>query len=138
MNPKVKEDLMSYTLAAKAIIYDAKRMESFLPMIETRNGAIQAVQSVMAVIDMKKPIPPSVAPFLGVNIYVLMVQMAQDITGRKADKAIMQKVIFDILGNVLKSHGKPTKQPAAPMAQPEAQPQPPAAQPAPQPGLIGA
>ncbi len=133
MNPKVKEDLMSYTLAAKAIIYDAKRMESFLPMIETRNGAIQAVQSVMAVIDMKKPIPPSVAPFLGVNIYVLMVQMAQDITGRKADKAIMQKVIFDILGNVLKSHGKPAKQP---MAQPT--PQPPAAQPAPQPGLIGA
>lgn len=133
MNPKVKEDLMSYTLAAKAIIYDAKRMESFLPMIETRNGAIQAVQSVMAAIDMKKPIPPSVAPFLGVNIYVLMVQMAQDITGRKADKAIMQKVIFDILGNVLKSHGKPAKQP---MAQPT--PQPPAAQPAPQPGLIGA
>ncbi len=133
MNPKVKEDLMSYTLAAKAIIYDAKRMESLLPMIETRNGAIQAVQSVMAVIDMKKPIPPSVAPFLGVNIYVLMVQMAQDITGRKADKAIMQKVIFDILGNVLKSHGKPAKQP---MAQPT--PQPPAAQPAPQPGLIGA
>ncbi len=82
---------------------------------------------------MKKPIPPSVAPFLGVNIYVLMVQMAQDITGRKADKAIMQKVIFDILGNVLKSHGKPAKQP---MAQPT--PQPPAAQPAPQPGLIGA
>ena len=133
MNPKVKEDLMSYTLAAKAIIYDAKRMESFLPMIENSNGAIQAVQSVMAVIDMKKPIPPSVAPFLGVNIYVLMVQMAQDITGRKADKAIMQKVIFDILGNVLKSHGKPAKQP---MAQPT--PQPPAAQPAPQPGLIGA
>ena len=136
MNPKVKEDLMSFTLAAKAVVYDAKRMESFLPMIETRNGAIQAVQSVMAAIDMKKPIPPSVAPFLGVNIYVLMVQMAQDITGRKADKAIMQKVIFDILGNVLKSHGKP-KQPSQP-AQPAAQPmaQQPAAQP--QPGLIGA
>ncbi len=61
MDPQRKGALMQYTTAAKSIIFDANRMREFLPMMDTKSGAIQAVQTVVSVIEQKKPVPPDIA-----------------------------------------------------------------------------
>lgn len=119
MNPQDKSQLSAYTLMAKKIIFDAGRMREFLKMLGTKEGALTAVQTVLGVIDSKKPVPPQLAPLLGVNAYLLMVDLAQDVTGQKADTKIMQDVVVSILGNIIKSH-KPS-QPQTPAAPPNVQ-----------------
>lgn len=131
MTPEIKDRLMRYTLVAKQIIYDKPRMEGFLKMLGTKDGAITAVQTVMGVIENQKPIPAEVAPLLGVNIYMLLVDAAQAITGRSPNPDILKEVIFKIMKSV-----KPTAQ-ETPGAQPSPQPPgQPAMQPPAQPGLI--
>lgn len=115
MQPQTKDLISKYTLIAKKIIYDANRMKSFLKMMGSQDGAVQAVQTVLGAIEKFKPIPPQVYPFLGVNVYMLMVDIAQEVTGHKPDPAIIQQVIIKIL--------KFTKQASANPAQP-AKPQP--------------
>lgn len=121
LNPQQKGHLMAFTLAAKAIIFDTGRMAKFLPMMSTARGAISAVQSVLGAIETKRKVPPDVAPLLAVNIYMLMVDVAQEGTGMKPDTKIVQSVIAQILQTVGKSHGEMTQ--AAPPTQPQA-PQP--------------
>lgn len=125
MDPQRKGALMQYTTAAKSIIFDANRMREFLPMMDTKSGAIQAVQTVVSVIEQKKPVPPDIAPLLGVNIYMLMVDMAREITGMEPDPGIVKGVVGEILATMAQSHGQPGQQPPGSpeqMAQP-AQPQ---------------
>ena len=115
MDEQIKDRLMRFTLAAKAVIYDSARMQKFLQMIETNKVAITAVQSVMGLIEQKKQIPADLAPLLAVNIYMLMVDMAQAVTGRKPSQAIVLNVIKTIMQSI-----KPVAQPAAPAAEPSA------------------
>ena len=118
-NPEL---LQKFTLLAKDIIYNKKRMEKFMSMLGTKQGAVLAVHAVMGAIQEKKPIPLAIAKHLGVISYVLMVDMAQEITHQKADPDIMKSVISDILGQVDQTH--PTASaPAAPMPTPRAAPQ---------------
>lgn len=119
MDPQRKGALMAFTNAAKAVLYDAGRMRQFLPMMDTKSGAIQAVQAVVSVIEQKKPVPPDIAPLLAVNIYMLMVDMAREITDQEPDPAIVKTVVGELLATMQQGQ------------QPAAQPQPPA-----QPGLI--
>jgi hypothetical protein len=122
MQPQTKDQISKYTLIAKKIIYDANRMKSFLKMMDSQEGALQAVQTVMGAIEKHKPIPPQVYPYLGVNVYMLMVDIAQEVTGNKPDPAIIQQVI----GNILKFAQQASK-PAQP-AQPQPAPAPAAPQ----------
>lgn len=128
MNPQDKTQLTQFTNAAKAIIFDAQRMQKFMQMLGSKQGALIAVQTVMGAIEKNRPIPPMIAPLLGVNIYMIMVDFAQDATGIKADGKIMREVIASILSTAIKSHGKsqPPKAPAPqqPVQQPAPQPQP--------------
>lgn len=107
MDPQKKSALMQYTTAVKAIIYDAGRMKEMLPMLDTRGGAIKAVQAVVSVVEQKKPIPPSVAPLLAVNTYMLLVDMAREITGQDPDPAIVKGVTDELLATMQQSHGQP-------------------------------
>ena len=116
MDPQKKSDLMQFTTAVKAVIYDAGRMKEMLPLLDTRGGAIKAVQAVISVVEQKKPIPPGVAPLLAVNTYMLLVDMAREITGQEPDPAIVKGVTDELLATMQQSHG----QPQAPQ-----QPQPP-------------
>lgn len=122
--PEQKNSLMQFTLIAKAIIFNAERMKVFLKMMNTKQGAIHAVHTVMGGIEQKKPIPKDIVMLLAINIYVLMVDMAQDATGMKADKGIVQGVIAAIMKSTLDSHGNASKKvpmppaPAAPMQPP--------------------
>ena len=130
LKPEQKDRLTKFTAAAKAIIYNADRFRQLLKLMDTKGGAIQAVKSVMGGIEQKQPIPPDLSIFLAVNIYMLMVDMAQEATGMKADKTIVQGVVAALMQSTLDAQGSAQAPgPAAPT--PPAQPPgPPAAQPA--------
>lgn len=106
MDPKKKSVLMQFTTAVKAVIYDAKRMADMLPMLDTKAGAIQAVQAVLSAIERKKPIPPGIVPLLAVNTYMLMVDMAREITGQEPDPAIVNGVTQELLATMEQSYGQ--------------------------------
>lgn len=117
LKPEFGEALKRFTAAAKGIIYDAKRFEPLLKMMDTRDGAIQAVKAVMGTIETKKPIPPQIAVQLAFNIYVLLVDMAEQSTGMKADKRIVMDVSKAIMESTIGSlRGQEPAQ--APVAQP--------------------
>jgi len=111
MDPQRKQTLASFTAAAKAVIYNTKRMQGLLPMMSTPDGAIQAVQTIVGAIEQKKPVPPDIAPLLGVNIYMLMVDMAHKVTGENPDPGIVKTVMGRILATMNQSH---RTKPAAP------------------------
>lgn len=117
LKPDQKTALAQFTTAAKAIIFNAERFKPMLKLMDTKSGAIQAVQAVMSGIEQKKPIPPDIAMLLAINIYVLLVDMAQDATGMKADKGIVQGVIAALMKTTLDSHGKARPQQARPAPQ---------------------
>lgn len=89
--------LTKYTTVAKKIIYNPERMRSFMKMLDSKEGALQAVQTVVAAIDKLKPVPPQLMPLLGVNCYLLMVDVAQEVTSFEPDPAILQEVAGQIL-----------------------------------------
>jgi len=113
MQQQNKDILSKLTTIAKIIIFDAKRMGQFLKMMDTKSGAVAAVSAVTGAIEQKKNIPAEVAPLLAVNIYMLMVDMAQDVTKRKANQGSMMAVIGMLLKGAGYSQGQqqPPQQP---------------------------
>lgn len=123
----MKQDLSMFMDAAKMVVYDQKYAPQFVDLIETQQGAIDAVGSVMSVIDQRKPVPPEVSTSLAVSIYLMMVDVAMAATGEKPDKATMKQTINALLSKLTgKPQGVPEQMPEQPMA--SAQPQ----------GMIGA
>ena len=110
--------LPKFTLLAKDVIYDAERMRKFLQMMSTPDGAIIAVRTVMGAIEQAKPIPPEIAKSLAVNVYLLLVDMAQEVTDKEASPEIMKSVIGKLLQGVAQSHSGQPQQPAQPQQQP--------------------
>lgn len=51
LNPERKSLLDKYTKAVKAIVYDANRMRQLAPMLDTRDGSIKAVMSILGAIE---------------------------------------------------------------------------------------
>jgi hypothetical protein len=100
MNPEDKMQLQKYTMVAKKIIYDPARMKAFMKMLGSKEGAVTAVHTVVAAIDKLKPVPPQLMPLLGVNAYMLMVDVAQEVTNMKPDPGIMQAVVGTIMSEV--------------------------------------
>lgn len=120
LKPEQKTALAQFTVAAKAIIFNADRFKPLLKLMDTKSGAIQAVKAVMSGIEQKKPIPRDIAMLLAINIYVLMVDMAQDATGMKADKKIVQGVIGALMDSALNT--KASKPRPAPQQAPQQAP----------------
>lgn len=121
MNPEKKSQLAKYTTAVKHIIYDADRMRQLGDMMDTRDGAIKAVMTVLGVIEQKKQIPPEIKTLLAINTYVLMVDMLQEIHQQKPQKQAVVATIAAIIKAVMQGAQPQQQMP---------QPQPPA-------GLIG-
>lgn len=109
--------LTKFTALAKNIIYNADRMKKFMGMMGTPEGAVIAVHTVLGTIEQAKPVPPEIAKNLGVNAYLIMVDMAQNVTGKQASPDVMKKVIGTILTEVNQTHGQSAPAPQAP-AQP--------------------
>lgn len=89
--------LTSYTRVAQKIIYSPDRMKVFMKMMKTPEGAVQAVETVLGSIDQRKPIPPAIAPLLGVNCYMIMLDVLQSATKAQMDPNMIQQVIGMIL-----------------------------------------
>lgn len=100
LDPQSKDLLAKLTIVAKKIIYNPERMKQFMQMMGTPDGAITAVQSVISVIDQKTDIPPQILPLLGINVYMVMVDVAQAATKLQPDAGIMKAVISKILQQV--------------------------------------
>ena len=118
-----KNDLLEeFTALAKSVIYPKDNMEKFMSMLGTPEGAVIAVHTVLGAIEQAKHIPPQIAKRLGVNAYLIMVGMAQELTGKKADPGITKKVTGTILSEVHKTHGPQAasgaRQPAPPTKRP--------------------
>jgi hypothetical protein len=96
MNPQDKVALTKFTLVAKKIIYDPQRMKMLLQMMGSKLGALHAVHAIIAIIEKNKPIPPAIIQQLGVNAYLIMVDVAQSVTGHKADPKIVHEVMAAI------------------------------------------
>ena len=110
LNPQDKDALTRYTMVAKKIIYDAERMKQFMQMLGSKAGALQAVHAVMSIIEKNRPIPPNMAPLLGVNIYMLMVDVAQQATQHQPDPAIIQEVIGQIVSTIGQGQSEPQEE----------------------------
>ncbi len=115
-----QDQLMRFTMAAKYIIYNADRMRGFMRMLGTKEGALQAVHTVLAIINQHRPIPPNVVPLLGINCYMLMVDVAQRSTKHKADQQILRAVIQSILTSTQAIQGAQAS--SAPATQPPSAP----------------
>lgn len=103
--------LQKYTLVAKKIIYDPKRMAAFMKMLGTKEGALTAAQTVVSAVDKLKPVPPQLTGLLGVNAYMLMVDIAQEVTQHQPDPAIIKEVIGAIMQNLGAQQPAPQGQP---------------------------
>lgn len=119
LDPESKDSLSKYTMLAKKVIYKPERMKIFMQMLGSPEGAISAVQSVLAVLNKGRPIPPNVAPLLAVNCYLVMVDIAQASTKHPPDAGIMKAVIAQIMDNVkqVAAPEQPTAQPPQPSQQ---------------------
>ena len=51
LNPADQSLLSKFTTVAKKIIYNPERMKQFLKMLGSKEGAVTAVQTVVAAID---------------------------------------------------------------------------------------
>ncbi len=114
MSPQDQQALVGFTRAAKKIIFDADRFKVLLQMMGTKVGAVHAVQAVLAGIDHHKPIPGNIVHQLAANVYLIMVELAQDSTGHKADKGIVHDVLAALKATTDLSHPAQPMQPAQP------------------------
>lgn len=89
-----------YTKIAQKAIYNPQRMTSLMGMLDSPEGAVQAVLSVVAGIDKLKPIPPEIMPQVAINAYMIMVDVAQEATGLKPDPKLMVEVTRKIVDAV--------------------------------------
>lgn len=121
IDPQKKDLLTKFTLAAKSYIYDPDRFKMLLKMLGTEQGAVMAVQTVISAVEAAKPIPKPILKLLVLNVYVVMVDMAQKVTKVKAAPEIMMKVIGKLMQQIVTSPPgqKPPGQPGQP-AQPAA------------------
>lgn len=77
------QQLFKFITAVKTVIYNADRASSLIGLMANVNGAVTAVNTVLSVIDKKKPIPPEIRPMLAVSTLMLLVDLAQEATGKK-------------------------------------------------------
>lgn len=130
MDPQKKTALMEFTVLAKSIIFNEKRLQELIPMMGTPDGSVQAVQAVVGALEQKKPVPPDVAPLLGMNVYMLLVDMAHQVTGDEPDEQIVLSVIKMIFqsmkerggGEAMPGDAAPTDGPPAMDQEPPMQP----------------
>lgn len=100
INPEAKGALIKFTNAAEAIIYNPDRLDQLLPMLDDAEGAIQAVKTIIGVIEQKKPVPPQIAPLLAVNVYLLLVDMAKETSGETPNPQVIKDVTVKLLSQM--------------------------------------
>lgn len=118
--------LEKFKRVAKEIVYKPGYVKQFQQMLGTPEGAVAAIQTVLAVIEKHTPIPPQFLAILGKQIYVDMVDIMQEASkteqnpqGIEADPGVMKTVLALVESQLSKA--PPGQQHAQPMQ--SAQPQ---------------
>ena len=93
----MKDTLAKFIVAVKAFVYNKERADALLDMIETQDGAVQAVNTVLMAIEKKVQIPPEIRPLVAANTYLIIVDVAMQVTGDKPDKAVMKQTMAAIV-----------------------------------------
>lgn len=121
MDPQKKSRLAAYTQLAQAIIFNKDRAKALISMASSPDGVMNAVKTVIAGIEQKKPVPPDLAPLLAVNIYMVLTDLAREVSGQKPNpQAVLQTIKQLMVGFGKAYNGKP-KQPAQPPQQQQPQ-----------------
>jgi hypothetical protein len=97
----MKDQLQKFLTVAKAIVYDKKRADVYLPLLETQAGSVSVVANIIAAIEQRVEIPPQIKPILAMNIYLLMVDVAMQSSGEQPDKEIMKQTLSAIMSTVM-------------------------------------
>ena len=114
----MKDQLQKFLTVAKGIVYDKKRADIYLPLLETQAGAVGVVANVMAAIEQRVEIPPQIAPILATNIYLLMVDVAMQSSGEQPDKEVMKQTLAAIISTVTGQTDGPAEEAAEPADNP--------------------
>lgn len=93
----MNQDLMKLLIAVKAVIYNADRAQHLIPMLDSIPGTKQAVGLVLQAISSKAKIPPEIMPILKAQIFLLLVDVARQVTGDKPDRALMKQTIQELV-----------------------------------------
>lgn len=122
---QMNQDLPKYTAAAQTIIYEPSRAEPILKMMNGVDGAIQAVQTVMSVIEQKKPIPPAVEIVLGPIILMLLVDLSKQAYGKTPNPKMLDAAIKQLMSATGQKNVQepPAEEMAEPMQESAAQEQ---------------
>lgn len=97
-NQNDKTLLDKYTSVAKKIIYNPERAKALANLLDSGpDGAVSAVQTVLAGIERLKPIPPELKPMLAVNTFTAIVELAQDVTGQELPKEVFLKEMMMVV-----------------------------------------
>ena len=108
----MSEQLPQFVRAAKAILYDAKRLAPLLAMLETTAGAVNAVHTVMAAIEHTKPVPQDIKSDLSISILALLIEAIQESGDEKVKPELADKVIQALKAEVAQpTQPTPAQQP---------------------------
>lgn len=116
MTPEVKNQLMKLTMAAKAVIYEPTRLQELLRLLATKEGAVTAAKTVVGAVESRMAVPPKLAAMLAVNAYMLLVDVAQEVTKKKPSPQVIKEVIGMIVSDLM-GQAKAPAAPGAPAAQ---------------------
>jgi len=107
-----------YVTLAKQAIYNPQMAQQLHQMMETPQGAVIAVKTVLGAMEQGAKVPPEIGVRLAPVIYLLIVDLLKDATKRQPDPGIMQKVMAMVTQVVTMTYKKASSQ-----TQPQQQPQ---------------
>lgn len=128
IDAQYKLTLLKFVNAAKYVIYDPKRADALLKMMQGNGtGALAAVHTVLASIEQNKPIDAKIVPLLSVSILMLLLELMKKAFNKELPPDTLKKLIAQVMLVSTQDHLNNAKQTAQPT-----QPAPPVQTPAPQ------
>lgn len=112
---ETKSTLAKYTQLAKKIIYTPERAKALADLMESSDGPVQAVMTVLAGIENLKPIPPDVRTMLSINVLMIILDLAEQVTGQD----IPEQVLMGEIQKVLEAVTAPAPEQPAQTPEPE-------------------
>lgn len=96
-----KSLLTKYTQVAKKIIYNPERVKVLAKMMDHPEGLPQVVLTVMGGIEHLKPVPPNIRPMLAANITMVVLDLAQEVTGQQFGPDVVMKAVVESIKTVM-------------------------------------
>lgn len=104
IDPKAQSDLQKFVIVAKKILYDQKHSEQLIGMMKTQDGAIHAVNVIIAAIEQRRKVPVQLAPLLAVSIFMLMLELFKLVFGKLPPDAAIKEITTKLMSGVATSH----------------------------------